>query len=273
MTFLKEGVKAVLPDAMVRRIQAKLSMRAAERQQPSQPIDLSRIGLIHNAPFEQLSDPTYLENDLLPRLGLNGEEPETFPRSLHPYLGFGLLHWQYPNQFAKYLVELSRHGIESYLELGVRHGGTFVITVEYLSRFKPVRRALGVDLVAVPELKRYASTRPGVTVRRADSHSDAFRRLVEAEGPFDLALIDGDHSERGCRRDFETVRDNARNIAFHDVDSPSTAPGVVKVWQQAKRDHADRFDFLEFTDQYEEVEREHGVRYLGLGLAIARDPI
>jgi hypothetical protein len=34
-------------------------------------------------------------------------------------------------------VELASHRVENYLEIGVRHGGTFVITVEYLSRFHP----------------------------------------------------------------------------------------------------------------------------------------
>jgi hypothetical protein len=272
VTFAKERIKALLPDPLVRRIQDQLYLRAAQRQQPAQPIDLSCVELIRRAPLEQLREPAYLENELLPRLGLNGEEPETFPASLHPYLGKGLLHWQYPNQFSKYLVELSRHGIESYLELGVRHGGTFVITVEYLSRFKPIRKALGVDLVPVATLKRYAETRPGVTVHRANSHSEAFRRLVHTEGPFDLALIDGDHSGSGCRQDFETVLDHARLLAFHDIESPSTAAGVVKVWQEVKRDHGDRFAFLEFTDQYEEIKRERGVSYLGIGLAISRNP-
>jgi precorrin-6B methylase 2 len=56
------------------------------------------------------------------------------------------LQWQYPNQFSKYLAELAAHPVDRYLEIGVRHGGTFVITVEYLSRFHPVREAIAVDL-------------------------------------------------------------------------------------------------------------------------------
>jgi hypothetical protein len=196
------------------------------------------------------------------------EQAYTFPPSLHRY-GGGLLHWQYPNQFAKYLVELSRHRIGSYLEIGLRHGGTFVITVEYLSRFHPLERAVGVDLGRSPTLGRYAASRPGVEVVQADSHSAVFGRRVRDGEPFDLVLIDGDHSEEGCRRDFETVLDRARIIVFHDIVSEQV-PGVAKVWQHVRRTHADRFDFLEFTDQYPELCEQTGLRYFGLGIAISR---
>jgi len=65
------------------------------------------------------------------------------PDELYQFCGRGLHYWQYPNQFSKYLVRLSQFKVESYLEIGVRHGGTFVITVEYLSRFHPLKCAIG----------------------------------------------------------------------------------------------------------------------------------
>ena len=50
------------------------------------------IGLIRNAPLERLQDAGYLENELLPALGLHVDDP-LLPRRLHRY-GGGLCSWQ-----------------------------------------------------------------------------------------------------------------------------------------------------------------------------------
>ena len=274
----REGVKALLPEPTVEQIQRRLYLRAAERQQPARPIDLDRLDLIREAQRGQLREARWIENDLLPRLGLNDEEPALYPTHLHPYMG-GLLCWQYPNQFSKYLVELARLNVRSYLEIGVRHGGTFAITVEYLEQVGGVDKAVGVDLVKAPSLAEYAARRPAhvgrkgrrpqVKVSHADSHSPAFAEYVAREGPFDLALIDGDHSEEGCRADFELVSPHARMIAFHDIVT-TDVPGVPAVWNEVKELYDADFEFLEFTDQYPEVTERSGTTQLGIGLAVRR---
>ncbi len=265
----RDIVKAVLPDPVVRSVQHALA-RHVHRSFRLKPIDLSRLELIRQAPLEQLSDPSYIEKDLLPQLGLN-DETGHFPPSLQPFVGEGLLCWQYPNQFSKYLVHLSRQGIESYLEIGVRHGGTFVITIEYLSRFNPIREAVGVDLGHSRSLQEYAGARTGVTVIQASSHDDDFKELVRGHTiPFDLVLIDGDHSLEGCREDFELVRDRGRVLVFHDIVSQPT-PGVTAVWQEVRRLYEERFDFYEFTDQYPDFSRERGGEFLGIGVAQSRN--
>jgi hypothetical protein len=259
---LKRAVKALLPDPVVQRIQNKLATRASRR---TKPIELERVQLIREASLEELSEPSYLEADLLPKLGPHGGLTPDLPASLHRHTGQGLRYCQYPNQFSKYLVALSNHRIESYLEIGVRHGGTFVITVEYLSRFHPLKEAVAVDIVRIPGLRPYRKMRPGVTLMRADSQGEAFQTFVRDHDPFDLVLIDGDHSEEACRRDFETVRDRARIVVFHDI-VPPTVPGVVHVWREVMATYADRYDFLEFTDQYSESEGGMG----GIGVALSR---
>jgi cephalosporin hydroxylase len=263
--LVKQATKALLPDSVVQRIQRKL----AERAQRARQIDLGRVQLIREAPLEKLLDPGYLETDLLPRAGFNDELLHEFPTSLRRHTGLGLLHWQYPNQFSKYLVELSRRSIESYLEIGVRHGGTFVITVEYLSRFHPIKDAVAVDLEPTPGLRRYQKSRGGVTIMRANSHDQPFQDFVRDHEPFDLVLIDGDHSEEGCREDFETVRDRARIVVFHDIVS-DPVPGVGRVWRDVKATYADRYEFLEFTEQYPELQVTVGVPYYGIGVALSR---
>ena len=265
----REVAKSLLPDPVVRSVQAVLIRRAYRRSVRTKPIDLSRLELIREASIEQLSDPTYIEQDLLPRLGLN-DETGHFPSSLQPFIGEGLLCWQYPNQFSKYLVHLSRQGIESYLEIGIRHGGTFVITIEYLSRFNPIREAAGVDLGHSPTLQEYAASRPGVTVIQASSHDDGFKEFVRGHEPFDLILIDGDHSREGCQEDFELVRDHGRVLVLHDIVS-QPVPGVAAVWQEVRRLHEESFEFIEFTDQYPSFIRERGGEFLGIGVAQRRN--
>jgi hypothetical protein len=74
---------------------------------------------------------------------------------------------------------------------------------------------------------------PGTAVLEADSHGAEFETFLETQEPFDLVLIDGDHSEGGCRRDFEMVRDLSRIIVFHDIVS-EPVPGVGRVWREVK---------------------------------------
>jgi len=265
----RESVKSALPDPVVRSVQQALARREQRRSIRPKPIDLSRLELIRQAPLERLSDPLYIEQDLLPRLGLN-DETGHFPPSLKPFIGQGLLCWQYPNQFSKYLVHLARQGIESYMEIGVRHGGTFVITIEYLSRFNPIREAVGVDLGCSSTLQDYAAGRPGVKVLQANSHDAGFKQFVRGHDPFDLVLIDGDHTLEGCREDFDLVRDRGRVLVFHDIVSEPT-PGVTAVWQEVRERHDERFDFYEFTDQYPDFSRDSGAEFLGIGVAQLRD--
>ena len=262
---LKEMVKAYLPATLQDRVIRPLLQRWRE---PARRIDLAPLRLIREADLEDLADPDRLEA-LLPRLGLNGEWLQQFPSSLHSYAGKGLRHWQYPNQFSKYLAKVARSNIESYLEIGVRHGGTFAITVEYLNRFHPVRKAIGVDIRPCPGLAEYMRMNPHVRFQVLDSQTPEFRRFVEAVGPFDLALIDGDHSEEGCRRDFETLKHHARILVFHDIVS-SPVPGVIKVWRDIKEQEKISFDFFEYTDQYDEVVNRRDELLLGTGVAIRK---
>lgn len=264
---LKELVKACLPTTIQDHIIRPLLQRWRE---PARAIDLSPLRLIREAKTEDLADPKWLET-MLPRLGLNSEWLHQFPSSLYPYTGKGLRHWQYPNQFSKYLAQLSEYDIESYLEIGVRHGGTFCITVEYLNRFHPIQKAIGVDIRPCPGLEEYRRTNPRARFEVSDSQKPAFKRLVETEGPFDLVLIDGDHTEEGCRRDFENLKQHARIFVFHDIVS-DPVPGVIKVWQDVKEAEKDNFDFFEYTDQYEECVRRRGERLLGIGVAVKRNP-
>jgi hypothetical protein len=240
---LGASVRRVLPEPLWRRVAGAVGGRLPE------PIDTSPLALLRGA------DPTDLE-DVLPRLGLADDVPLVVPSQLQPYVGMGLRHWQYPNQFAPYLAFLAKRDICSYLEIGVRHGGTFLITTEVL---KP-ERAVAVDIDRVPALA-------GHEFVQADSRSRRFKRLARST-TWDLVLVDGNHAYDAVRSDVDTVREHARVIALHDIVDQAS-PGVRQVWRELRSDA--RFDFHEFTAQYDEVVERVGSTVLGIGVAVRRE--
>src|SRR5205085_905887 len=104
----KQLIKKILPPALLRMIR---KMKGEKMRK----INLQLLGLIRAKNKAYLTEAKRLEEELLLELGLNDERLYEFPKELYPYTGGGLFYWQYPNQFSKYLVELSRHTIESYL--------------------------------------------------------------------------------------------------------------------------------------------------------------
>jgi Methyltransferase domain len=264
----------VLPDrACDRMVDWRRDQRS--KRMTVEPIDLSAAGLLRRADTSILRDASRLETELLPALGLEHEmlDEDGFgsilPPSLRRFSGTGLQAWQMPNQFAAYLTHLSRYPIRSYLEIGVRRGGTFVITTEYLNRFRTVERAVGIDIAGSPSTAEYARTNPRVRFARLNARSPRFRRLVRRGGPWDLVLIDGDHREQAVRRDLEGMIGAARIIAFHDIVT-AIAPGVRTVWDEFKSSESARFDFFEFDRQYDEVVDRTGLTWQGIGVAVER---
>jgi hypothetical protein len=104
------------------------------------------IRLLRDASRCELRDARFLERELLLMAGLNNEIPREFPSELYPFCGYGIRSWQYPPQFSRYLVFLSERNLRSYVEIGCRFGGTFIICVEYLRRFSDLSFACALDV-------------------------------------------------------------------------------------------------------------------------------
>ena len=261
---MKSIIKRILPKPVLDVVARRLGYGMTS-------IDLSLVNLIRQKDLHYLSNSQLLERELLPQLGLNNELSYEFPEELYPFCGHGLCSWQYPNQFSKYLVQLSKFEINTYLEIGVRHGGTFVITVEYLERFHPLESAIGVDIVCCPSLIKYKKRNPKIDFLQVDSQSAQFKEFVRSYPGFDLVFIDGSHEETACKNDFETVKGKANIIVLHDiVDNPS--PGVVRVWNQLRAMYADEYQFFEYTDQYKSVgKRRPGQTFMGIGMAVRKE--
>jgi len=224
-------------------------------------IDLSRVQLIRESAPARLLDPAFLER-LLPQLGLNDEGIEEFPAELHPFCGDGLRVWQYPIQFSKYLSTVASFGVTSYLELGIRHGGSFAVTVEVLERFRQLDFAVGVDIIPCPSMTQYAVINPRIEFACLNIQAPAFSSLVDRLNAIDLVFIDSHHQEGHCRRELAELRDRANMIALHDISNVG-CPGIAKVWDEIKRSR--EYVCFEFTDQYSGMGP-----YMGIGLAVTK---
>lgn len=225
-------------------------------------IDLGRVELVRGRDVAELSDPQRLEALLL-ELGLNDDGLMEFPEELHRYCGEGLRIWQYPIQFARYLADLSGLGVRSYLELGTRHGGTFVATVEVLNRFRRLDRAVGVDIMPCPSLVEYARHVSTVSFARMNTQTDEFAEFVRSTPRFDLVLVDANHTELECRREVELMREHADVLALHDIVNIDF-PGVGAVWSELVA--TGEYECREYAAQYEGIGP-----YMGIGLAIRKD--
>jgi hypothetical protein len=233
---------------------------------------LQTLRQIQGIPRETLVNQAFLES-FIPRLGLHpsggkGTAEYEWPASLADRTGKGLQVWQYPHQFSKYLAFVSAFKISSYLEIGVAYGGTFVLTVEYLSRLNSGLRACCVDVRAPSLLFDVYSESKNFTYVEAKS-TDLFSH-ISSESHFDLVFIDGDHSRQGVINDFLLVKDRSSLIGFHDIVNFKT-PGTVDAWAEIKRDFGDSFSFYEFVDQYPELlGHDHEKTLLGIGVAVKK---
>ena len=148
---------------------------------------------------------------------------------------------------------LRQRGVASYLEVGARHGDTF----DTVMRSLPAGSVgVAVDLGGGPwgTPKSVPRLRAAIRALRRDGYdahvifgdstsADVIRR-VSAHGPFDAALIDGDHRYAGVKADWLAYGGIASAVAFHDIvgdgqaDSAGNAVEVPRLWSEIKSAHA-----------------------------------
>jgi hypothetical protein len=198
--------------------------------------------MIHDLTSQELEQ-------LLPTFGMNDEILNEMPAEFSEHFGKGVKFWQYPNQFAPYLKHLSTLKINSYLEVGCRWGGTFILTTRLLG----IKKGMACDLIPKSEILEGFNELEDFQYLEGPSAD-----LSKIDGQFDLILIDGDHSYNGVKSDFETcLRFKPKYIAFHDIVN-QVCPGVQQFWNEIKG----QYPHQEFTAQYDSV---NGT-FLGIGL-------
>ncbi len=135
--------------------------------------------------------------------------------------------------------------IEVVLEIGVRRGGTAAV---WHTLFQP-RLVVGVDLVDPfnqtrrDELQGAYAAYIGVL---GDSHDATTQGTVAHV--YDFLFIDGDHSEAGCRQDYEMYAPLVRPggwIAFHDiVRTPHMVTANCEVWRVWESLVGEKYEFV-----------------------------
>jgi hypothetical protein len=233
----------------------------------------SAVSAIRSLTLKQCSEIALLEHELIPALGLNDEILHEQPPELAPYFGRNLHIWQYPCQLAPYLVWLSENAVSvtSYMEIGCRWGGMFVLISEWLRKIGgDLKYLCAIDPIEpTPFIEEYFKmlrdeASAGVSTieplyLRALSTSDEARQVVGRIRP-NFVFIDGDHTLVGALADHMLVRDNAEIIVHHDIHS-TACPGTTQLWAALKRLERYEFEAFEFIGQYDSVPGN----YLGIG--------
>jgi len=228
-------------------------------------MDLTKIKFIKESNLKDLQNNNYLEN-LIIKLGFNNENLREQPKIVKDN-GGGLLIWQYPNQFSKYLCLLKTQNIKSYIEIGCRWGGTFVLTNEYLKMFNSMDKSVAIDIIDSPVLN-YCMLNNETQFIKINSQSNEFKNYMN-NNYFDLIFIDGDHSYDGVKNDYENTKNSGKIFVFHDIIN-SACPGVVQFWNELKNNNKNTYDFFEFIEQYKDVLDTTHQKFLGIGVAIKK---
>ena len=147
-------------------------------------------------------------------------------------------------ELAAFVKFVRESNVRSYLEVGCKFGGSMW---EIANAMPSDSRIVGIDTEARPELKETCRQigKRGYKVDLIVGDS-THRMIIEKArklGPYDLCLIDANHTEKFVRSDWANYGPMARIVAFHDIawdqgDRPAKSwkIEVPKVWNEIKNE-------------------------------------
>lgn len=158
------------------------------------------------------------------------------------------------NELNAFLRIVKDEGVRSYLEIGCKNGGS----LWRIGRKLPAgSRIVAVDLPQAD--KSFKNTKPNliecveelrkqkydVHLFLGDSTDQAIVSEVRQLSPFDLCLIDANHTEPYVWQDWQNYGQMSRIVAFHDISAMAHPPDSKKmpievpaVWNQLKQNFA-----------------------------------
>ena len=206
-------------------------------------------------PDEQLQDEKTLI-EIIREVGLSHDVRDVYGDEAQYMNSTGGGLYQLPKQLAKAMIELSKHRIHSFLEVGTYTGYTSSILTAYLYRLNRELKAVTID--PNPNFRSYTKVRSLIPLEYRACKSEDLRGNV-----FDCVLIDGDHSYQSVRQDFENVGKQARICMFHDINDELVGfENVPRFWKELAESGSS-------TETHEFLNCIPGKQIMGIGILIS----
>lgn len=178
--------------------------------------------------------------------------------------------WQFREEFIGLAREIYGQNARTMMEIGTANGGTLFTACRLV---KEDALIISLDLPSgafgggypewkMPIYSSFARKNQQIHLLRADSHTNESLNEVKkilGNRQLDYLFIDGDHTYKGVKQDFEMYSPFVRKggiIAFHDiVKHPDTSCQVDLFWEEIKQKYPAR-----------EYVRDWNQRKFGIGI-------
>lgn len=171
---------------------------------------------------------------------------------------------QHPAELHEFCEFVTAKGVKSYLEIGAKFGGSLWPVV---TSMPSGARVVVVELEKYPSLTRctHDLRSAGYLVDHITGNSTDPNVLAKVSryAPFDLILIDANHTEAYVRKDFANYGKLAKYCCFHDIgwtgpDLPGRLPiEVPKVWREIR-------ETFKLQASFTEIKHDRGHNGIGI---------
>jgi len=187
------------------------------------------------------------------------------------YIGWSIAPIQVKQEIQALLSILSEQNIHVMLEIGTANGGTLYLFTRMIdSNAKIISLDMpsgkfggGYESFKIPFFTNFAQKNQRIFLVRADSHSASSLSTVKSilkEQKLDFLFIDGDHTYKGVKKDFQMYSPLVRKgglIAFHDICKGhlKLSGEVHKFWNEIRHAY-----------KYQEIIGSHDQKGFGIGV-------